>query len=152
MEAIVQKWLEDRRVDWVTAIDRRGQKASGKTQQRTYVFLTEKGGGIKTPQHVGALLYGRSPNKNQSKEALEKWVGWAGSTFLDKWLKDKGFVGNPYAVAWGIARKGTEVPNKYNDGQLYNEVFTTDKFNELYSAIGSKAVLTIKEQIKQSWR
>ena len=152
MEAIVQKWLEERRVDFVNAIDRRGQKASGNTQQKTYVFITEKGGGIKTPQHVGALLYGRSPNKKQSKEDLKKWVGWAGSTFLDEWVKNKGLSISPYAVAYSIAKKGITVPNKYNDGQLYNEVFTTEKFNELYSAIGAKGVLTIKEQVKKSWQ
>jgi len=62
MEAIVQKWLEDRRADWVNAIDSRWQKASGETQRKTYVIATDTGGKIMTPQHVGALLYGRNPN------------------------------------------------------------------------------------------
>ena len=74
---------------------------------------------------------GRRPNKNQDKSALKRWVGWAGSTFLDQWAKDKGLLINPFAVAWKIARKGIPVPNKYNKGGLVSDVITEAKIREL---------------------
>lgn len=154
MEAIINKWLEDRRSDWVSAIDRRGQKASGKTQQKTYVVATDKGGKIMTPQPVGALLYGRG----KTTAGGQKGAGVLQSV-IRKWIDDKGISpvditkdSLAFLIARKIHREGIKVPNKYNDGQLYEQVFTVEKFNELYAAIVAKGVLTIKEQIKKSWQ
>jgi len=148
---IITDWLNKAKSDYIALYISKGLKASGKVGKETRVEITPNGGEIWTPRYVGALLYGRSPNKDQSPEALRKWVGWAGSTFLAEWVKNKRINANPFQVAWGVARKGTDVPNTYNDGLLYSDTFTPARFNELYKALRAELIIEIKQQTKETW-
>lgn len=58
------------------------------------------------------LVNGRSPNQDQSPEALRKWAVWAGNTFIKEWVKNKGLSADPIAVAMSIAKKGTSWKRK----------------------------------------
>lgn len=56
--------------------------------------------------YIYYLQNGRGPNKNQSKEALLNFAGWAGSTFIKDWINDKGLDLNPFAVAYNLGKNG----------------------------------------------
>lgn len=92
------------------------------------------------------LALGRTPNKDQSPEAVRRWVGWAGSTFLDKWVKDKGLSLNPYAVAYKIAREGTSY---YPQGTDLLEVLSSDEVGDyINKRLSEKLAPIIAEEIK----
>ena len=132
---IINGWLNDVQSDLVANYHRLGLRASGKWEEslESFVDPTQEGFsvGIKGQRYTGGLENGRKPNSNKSKEALKKWVGWAGSTVLKDWVQDKGLNINPYAVAWKIARSGWQVPNKHNEGGLVSDVVTTDRISQL---------------------
>ena len=79
-------------------------RASGEWEQS----VEARGNEIWGRDYTEYLENGRPPNLDQSPEALKRWVGWAGSTFLADWAIDKGLSINPYAVAYKIAREGTD--------------------------------------------
>lgn len=64
-------------------------------------------GKIKGQMYTQFLTKGRNPNQNQDPEALRRWAVWAGNTFIKEWVKNKGLVADPIAVAMSIAKKGT---------------------------------------------
>jgi len=78
---------------------------------------------------------------------LKAWVGWAGSTFLKKWVDDKGLNINPFAVAWKIAREGWRVPNSNNSGKLLDDVLSFSKVEELAKLIGSDIEKDLRTEI-----
>jgi len=132
---IIDNWLNGVERDLIGNYNRLGLKASGQWEQtlQQFVSTTNQGFtiGIKGQDYTEQLENGRRPNQNQSPEALKAWVGWAGSTFLAGWVKDKGIDISPYAVAWGIARNGWVVPNQYNAGGLVSDVVTVKRISEL---------------------
>ena len=129
----------------------RGQKASGKFGDSLRHDLTNTSTTILGAKQIDMMMSGRKPNAKQDDDSLPKWVGWAGSTFLADWVKDKGLSINSYAVAWGIAREGVKVPNQHNDGKLLNEVFTPEHLNSLISQIGRFYATEITSNIKKAW-
>ena len=139
IDKIINDWLGDLQTGLVENYNKLGLKASGKWEQSLEQF--KRGAptgyeiGIKGMRYTGAMLYGRKPNADQGPEALRKWAGWAGSTFIAQWVKDKGINANPYAVAYGIARKGTKVPNKHNTGTLISDVLTEERISTLSKAM-----------------
>jgi len=151
IEDIVNKWLIDTKKDLFNNYIKLGLKASGdwgnSLESKSEVTSTTINAKILANDYTEQLENGRQPNKNQSPEALKAWVGWAGSTFLDKWVKDKGINVNPYAVAWKIAREGWKVPNRYNKGGLVSDVITNDKIKELTSQLLLFKVDQIKSDV-----
>lgn len=129
----------------------RGQKASGEFGDSLRHDLTNTSTAIYGAKQIDMMMSGRKPNAKQDTDSLRKWVGWAGSTFLADWVKDKGLPISSYAVAWKIARDGVKVPNQHNDGKLLNEVFTTEHMNSLTSQIGRFYAAEITSNIKKSW-
>ena len=132
---IINNWLNGVENDLKANYNRLGLKASGKWGDSLQQFTTTTNEGfkigIKGQDYTEQLENGRRPNQNQTPEALKAWVGWAGSTFLAQWVKDKGLDISPYAVAWGIARNGWTVPNQNNAGGLVSDVVTTKRISEL---------------------
>lgn len=148
---IADNWLKDIERDLVKNYDKLGLRASGKWAKSLTHFVDEKEKGfsigIKGQDYTYYLENGRRQNKDQSKESLKKWVGWAGSTFLAKWVKDKGITANPYAVAWKIALEGWEVPNPNNAGGLVSDVVTKKRIQELNRSIGLHLVGNFQSEI-----
>ena len=81
-----------------------GMPASGEWEEN----VEARGNEIWGRHYAEYLVEGRPPNKDQDPEAMRRWVGWAGSTFLKYWVQNKGLNISPYAVAWKIAREGTD--------------------------------------------
>lgn len=136
---IANQWLSEVKQDLRDNYNRLGLKASGQWGETLEEFIREtpKGltMGILAEKYSGALENGRKPNTKKSPKEMKAWVGWAGSTFLDDWVKDKGLNLNPYAVAWKIAREGWKVPNRFNAGGLVSDVVTKNKVEELNRSV-----------------
>ena len=91
---------------------------------------------VRADRYIGALVFGRQPNKNQTPESLKRWVGWAGSTFIKEWADVKGVKISPYAIAYSIARKGNSLFPQGSD--LVSAIVTDDFINDLKSDIFSE--------------
>jgi hypothetical protein len=135
IEQVVNKWLDSVEGDLVKNYDKLGLRASGKWAKSLEQFSTIENDKIKVgilgENYTEQIENGRLPNKNQSEKAIRAWVGWAGSTFLKQWVKDKKLDLSPYAVAYKIATKGWKVPNRFNAGGLVSSVVTKERIAEL---------------------
>ena len=135
VETIISTWLDGVQKDLTINYNRLGLKASGGwPKQLEPVQEIEQGHirvGMLGANYTQWIENGREKNRDQSKEGLRAWVGWAGSTFLKQWVKDKKVDVSPYAVAYKIAREGWKVPNQYNAGGLVSDVITKGRIQEL---------------------
>lgn len=100
-------------------------------------------------KYTGALVDGRSPNRNQSDDSIRAFVGWAGSTWLKDWVEQKGIDASPYAIAYKIARQGIKVPNTNNPGTLISDVITKKRIEDLLKSIGMVVSTKITSDIKK---
>jgi hypothetical protein len=99
--------------------------------------------------YTGALIDGRSPNRNQSDDSIRAFVGWAGSTWLKDWVEQKGINASPYAIAYKIAREGVKVPNANNPGTLISDVLTEDRIENLLNGVGQVVAVKLTSDIKK---
>jgi len=144
----VTEWANNRLGDYRDNYQRMGIKASGNWGAELEHRIQEIGTNINVkflaPKYTEQLVKGRKQNKNQDKQSLKAFVGWAGSTFLKDWANNKGLSVNPFAVAWKIARKGWEIPNSYNSGKLVENVLTQNNVMELAKIVG----VNLEEEIR----
>ena len=103
MSEILRTWLEEQKTGIIANYNAKGRKASGRFEQETYVQMDTNKGAIMAPRYAGVMLFGRRANTNQDPKAIRSWFGWAGSTFLEEWVQNKGLSINPYAVAYNIS-------------------------------------------------
>lgn len=135
---------------------RLGLKASGEYGDALENVNTFNNGNIKI-RILGAkqgywMENGRQPNKKQSKADIMKWVGWAGSTFIDQWLQDKGIVANPFAVAYKIATEGWSVPNQHNQGGVISDIINDNWFKEGINVAGGAFLTEQKSDILKQYK
>lgn len=151
IKELVDTWDKGVKSDLVANYNRLGLRASGKWEQEleSQISVSETNINIKYlgAKYTEQLQLGRKPNINQDPSKLHAWVGWAGSTFLKDWVKDKGLSINPFAVAYKIAREGIKVPNAYNKGGLVSNVITKSKIQELVDKLGIFIINDIKSDI-----
>ncbi len=153
---IAQKWS----VDIMSTLEQnyisRGQRASGQFGDSLEDKITASDSNLNIQilgaKQIGVMVDGRKPNAKQTPESLKAWVGWAGSTFLKEWVKDKRLSINPYAVAWGIARKGVKVPNDNNDGKLLEQTFTKESIDELFTSLGVSFIESLTSNYVKVWQ
>lgn len=156
MSAIDQiyKWLGESRNDLVKEYQSRGHEASGNWGKSLNTEAKERSGGyvatIYGEAYTGIMETGRMPNKRQDTESLRAWVGFAGSTFLKKWVEQKQIQLNPYAIAWKIAREGVKVPNPYNKGDLVASVITRERINELLQNLTAYMIAEIRSDVAKT--
>ena len=150
---ILNTWAEKRRTELIEKLHSMGKGKSGNFEKNTNVrnpseYVTQ----IWVPDYTYYLVNGRLPNKNQTPEGLKKWVGWAGNTFLKKWVEENGINISPFAVAYKIARVGWQIPNAHNDGTLVSSVFTQSKIDDLKTEIGQNYIMDLKSEIIRIWQ
>ena len=148
----INEELERVKKDLIKSYDEKGLRASGRFAKELESFSREtKDGysfGILGVDYSGALQGGRIKNRNQSPEGLKAFVGWAGSTFLKQWVKDKGLTISPFAVAWKIAREGVRVPNQYNKGGVLSDVLNAKTIEPFMEIIKFAHVEELRSDIK----
>lgn len=147
----IQAWFDERQQALIDSYNETGRKASGNWEKELESEVRETGGKIKGritgARYTEQLIRGRRPNKNQSPESLQAFVGWAGSTFLKDWVKNKGLSINPYAVARKIATQGIEVPNAHNQGDLISRAFPQEELNGLRDIVRKHFGRVIIEEV-----
>lgn len=122
-----------------------GMPASGEWEDNVEARRNEIWG----TQYTKYLVEGRPPNTDQSPEGLRKFVGWAGSTFIKEWVRDKGIPDNPYAVAYKIAREGTKY---YPQGTDLLEVLSTQPvFDYINEQLGKIVILRVQQQFQREF-
>lgn len=153
MNKTLSDWMEERRVSLVQKYESSGRKASGKFGQSIRIETGDNNSQMYGASHVWQMVNGRNPNKNQSPDAIRRWVGWAGSTFLKDWVQAKGISASPYAIAYKIAREGVKVPNSNNDGRLLADtIYDQTATDDLKRRIGRNFLTDVKQQIQQIWQ
>jgi hypothetical protein len=152
IQQILNDWSERTRQELIDKYRSMGLKASGAFENGLTTDTTENRTQIWTVPHTWYMVNGRGKNSSQDKEAVRKWVGCAGSTFLKKWVEDKGLDISPFAVAYKIARQGIRVPNENNDGTLISSVINDNSISGLLSKIGAYIITDIKTDIQKTWQ
>ena len=152
IQQILNDWSERTRQELIDKYRSMGLKASGAFEDGLTVETSETKTAIWTVPHTWFMVNGRNQNYNQDEKAIKKWVGWAGSTFLKKWVEDKGLDISPFAVAYKIAREGIKVPNQHNDGTLIKSVINDNSISGLLSQMGIYVIKNIKTDIQKTWQ
>ena len=152
IQFILNEWAERTKQELIDKYKSMGLKASGSFEDGLSTETNESSTKIWTVPHTWYMVNGRGKNSSQDKEAVRKWVGWAGSTFLKKWVDDKGLSISPFAVAYKIAREGIRVPNQYNDGTLISSVINDNSIERLLSDMGIYVITDIKTEIQKTWQ
>ena len=152
-EEIINKWLSEVKSDLIDNYYRLKLKASGnwpnQLKEDLIIGKDKYNAIIWGEKYTGAIEYGRLPNKNQDSKSIMAFTGWAGSTFIKKWVKDKGLNLNPYAVAYKIAKEGWKVPNRFNEGGLVSDVMDK-KIPELEKTLVFGFVEQIRTDLKNT--
>ena len=152
IQFILNEWAERTKQELIDKYKSMGLKASGAFEDGLSTETDENSTKIWTVPHTWYMVNGRGKNSSQDKEAVRKWVGWAGSTFLKKWVEDKGLDISPFAVAYKIAREGIRVPNQHNDGTLISSVINDNSIDGLLSKMGIYVITDIKTEIQKTWQ
>ena len=152
IQFILNEWAERTKQELIDNYKSMGLKASGSFEDGLSTETDESSTKIWTVPHTWFMVEGRGRNSSQDKDKVKKWVGWAGSTFLKKWVDDKGLDISPFAVAYKIAREGIRVPNQYNDGTLISSVINDNSIERLLSDMGIYTIKEIKSEIIKTWR
>ena len=152
IQFILNEWAERTKQELIDNYKSMGLKASGAFEDGLSTETDESSTKIWTVPHTWFMVEGRGRNSSQDKDKVKKWVGWAGSTFLKKWVDDKGLDISPFAVAYKIAREGIRVPNQYNDGTLISSVINDNSIERLLSDMGIYVITDIKTEIQKTWQ
>ena len=152
IQFILSEWAERTKQELIDKYKSMGLKASGAFEDGLTTETDENSTKIWTVPHTWYMVNGRNQNIKQDKESIKKWVGWAGSTFLKKWVEDKGLDISPFAVAYKIAREGIRVPNQHNDGTLISSVINDNSIDGLLSKMGIYVIKDIKTEIQKAWQ
>lgn len=148
---IINKWLDGVQNDLTDNYNKLGLRASGNWPNELEPFVEATPlmykVGMLGSNYTGAIENGRKPNSNQDPEAVRRWVGWAGNTFLKEWANNKGIDVSPFAVAWKIAREGWQVPNRFNAGGLVSDVVTADRMDQLVRDMAFATISEVKSDI-----
>ena len=148
MSEILRTWLEEQKTGIIANYNAKGRRASGSFERETYVQIDTNKGAIMAPAYSGVMLFGRRANFDQDKKAIKNWVGWAGSTFLKDWVRNKGLSISPYAVAYKRARNGIAEPTPPNG--LVTEVVNADAIRELGNRLAKDLIVRFSN--KEQWQ
>ena len=155
-KTLIQAWINSTEKDLVANYNRLGLKASGNWPSTLRSEIKERTGGFTVTMYganyTGVMESGRKPNSKQDPESLRAWVGWAGSTFLKKWVQDKGLSVSPFAVAWKIARQGIQVPNRFNAGGLVSDVITKERIDAMLKELSLYMIGDIRSDVIKQFK
>lgn len=136
----VQQWLDDTLKALITSYENEGRKASGNWANQLEGINERKGDSIRVTilgeKYTGAFETGRKPNRDQSPEAIKKWVWWAGNTIIADWVRNKGLSINPFGVAYKLATEGVKLPTLLNKGDMVGRTINDSRIKELIKAVG----------------
>lgn len=151
-----KQWLNESESALVSSYKSYGLKASGRWEKELENRIEYSQDKIKLlilgTAYTGAMNTGRIRNTKQTPESIRAFVGWAGSTFLAQWVKDKGLNINPYAVAYKIAREGVKVPNQHNAGNFIENAIDEQRIQSLISIVRTGMLEDLKSDVMKAFK
>lgn len=149
--AIVNSYMEQTRQDLIKSYQEKGLKASGRYAKGLTFEVSDDGKTIKafmeSEHHVWFMEEGRKPNKQQTAKQARSL-----GHILEQWVKDKGIDVNPYAAAWKIVREGIQVPNRYNPGDVVEDVVTNEWFDGLVAQLADHFIFAVTTEVERLFR
>lgn len=124
-----------------------GHNASGKFVQSLSADAYENKGFINGNDYIYFIINGRKPNKDQSPEALNHFMKWAGHYIFKDWVKEKGIQASPYAIAYHVGKYGYEGDASLLDVLQSNEV-KDYVYNEMGVYLNGQIKITVNQSIK----
>lgn len=148
---IVTAYMEQTRQDLIKSYQEKGLKASGRYAKGLTYEVADDGKTIKafmlSEHHVWYMEQGRKPNKQQTAKQARSL-----GHILEQWVKDKGISVNPYAAAWKIVREGIQVPNRYNPGDVVEDVVTNEWFDGLVKELSDHFIFVVTTEVERLFR
>lgn len=109
-------------------LNEKGLNATGETSRNITYKVDSSGLVVYAPRSILALVEGRKPSSKDEGGKLKERIAL--------WVKAKGL---PAEAVFPITRKiheeGIKVPNAYNDGKFFDEIFTLELGNEVREKI-----------------
>lgn len=143
IEEKINIWLDKCRGDLIDNYIKTGRKASGNWGRTLDNFVTKSetklSFGVVGEEYTGALIYGRSPNKQNTGGLLDA---------IKQWVIDKNIQINPYAVTRKIAKEGIKIPNKYNKGDILSNVLTDNYIESSIDIVSEYYGTKLKNWVK----
>lgn len=103
-------------------LDAKGLTATGETKDSIKKVVTANGLQITANASIMTLVKGRKRTENNGTGVVRAKI--------KEWARAKGIPLNAVgAIVKKIHEKGIQVPNKYNDGKLFEEVFNEELDN-----------------------
>lgn len=159
---IVTAYMEQTRQDLIASYQEKGLKASGRYAKGLTFEVSDDGKTIKafmeSEHHVWFMEQGRKPNKKKSVKELIGFALWASDEdsttggFITRWLKDKGIMANAFAVAYKIGEQGIQVPNRYNPGDVVEDVVTNEWFDGLVAQLADHFIFAVTTEVERLFR
>lgn len=148
---IVTAYMEQTRQDLIKSYQEKGLKASGRYAKGLTYEVNDTGTSIvafmESEHHVWYMEEGRKPNKKKTAQQARSL-----GKILEQWVKDKGIDVNPYAAAWKIVREGITVPNKYNPGDVVEDVVTNEWFDGLVAQLTNHFIFVTTTEVSRLFR
>jgi len=153
---IIQTWLNGRRDAMRQEYNSSGRKASGYFGEHIDVEMYDEGGRINTPLYVGSLVFGRKPTSGGGGGGGKSLY----SMILD-WIKVKGITPDnhkmtdntlAYLISRKIHKQGIKVPNRFNDGKLIDNTFTSESIDDLKSELIKIGQKVVTNDLKSIWQ
>lgn len=146
----INEWLGEKKTAILDNYEKMNFRASGKFEDDLETKVEQSGDNYKIQilgsAHTYFMENGRQKNKNQSPEAIKSFVCWAGSTFLAEWLNNKGFIANPFALAYVIATEGTK-----HKEPVISSVINDESINELLEQLSGKLIDEVKSDVLKNY-
>lgn len=148
---IVTAYMEQTRQDLIKSYQDKGLKASGRYAKGLTFEVSDDGKVLKafmeSEHYVWYMEQGRKPNKEKTAKQARSL-----GHILEQWVKDKGISVNPYAAAWKIVREGIQVPNRYNPGDVVEDVVTNEWFDGLVKELSDHFIFVVTTEVERLFR
>jgi hypothetical protein len=119
--------------------------ASGKWEAE----LEARGNQIWGMDYTEYLVNGRPPNNDQDLDAIKRWAVWAGNTFIKDWAQAKGVNIPPIAIAYKIARDGTDWYPEGSD--LLEVLYSQEVIDYINEELGKILVVKLNKQFERAF-
>ena len=148
---IVTEWLEKKKDEVRMSYESKGLKASGRFGQSLAVDV------VQNENKITARLTGNSYGYYMENGRGKTKGGGDGSlrSIIRQWIDDKGIVPHDkitkdslsYLITRKIHEQGIKVPNAYNQGGVFSDVFTPKSIKDLADQIGADYLKTVSSDI-----
>lgn len=131
-EAIYIKYLESLKAKLIAKYDELGLRASGKFEEELEYSVTGNKLLMKGSYHSWFMQNGRKAGGFPPLADIEEWIEVKKNLPAEFKEKKKQFA---FLIARKIANEGITVPNKYNEGDVINDVVESFLANDIYDMI-----------------